>query len=108
MMKTPLAERRIHTRSDMFAAELSLVPGFGQLYKGHYREACGIFAIDLLLGAWLITLICLAYAVGTFATAVGTPISWTNLLLSPAFLGEGLLPALLFAMWASAAAFYEE
>ena len=107
-MKTPLTKCRIGPRSDICAAELSVLPGCGQLYKGHYLEACGIFALDFVLLAWLATLIGLAYAVGTCAATLGAPISWTELLWSPVFVLEGLLPALLFALWAAGSAFYEE
>ena len=90
----------------MLAAALSVVPGAGQFYKGHYLEGIGLVLVDLVLGIWLAALLGLAYVgllvLKTFGISIASV--W-GILFVPAVL-VGLLPILWWA-WAAVEAFYE-
>lgn len=70
-------------KRNIVAAALSVVPGLGHIYKGHY-------------------------AAGALTMVLGPPLAiWVGILLSLATLGLGLIVPVGFWVWVAFAAFYE-
>ena len=87
---------------DRVAAGLSILPGLGQLYKGHYFAGCGFGVLGVVFAAWVMLLLRLSYAFGALVAAFGVEVNWIAVLLNPITIYMGLLPALL--LWTAAAA----
>lgn len=84
MKMSPIADECVLVRDrNVIAVALSIMPGAGQFYKGHYAEAL------LLLFAMPIVI-------------------WTGLLLSLATVGLGLLLPIAFWAFIAVDAYYED
>lgn len=105
-MKLPSIEFNIDPR-DRLAAKLSLIPGLGQLYKGHVLEGVSIFLLGGLILAWAGMIALLGYAFHHLLTLLGLNdeiLRWTLLLIG---VTQVVLPLLLFFLVEILEAFLE-
>jgi len=90
------------------AALMSIVPGFGQLYKGHYREGLAVILVDVAIGLWVVSLASLAYAAAQLFSLLGVARdAWMPALVGLPALCLGLLIPFLWWLWATLDAFSE-
>ena len=111
-MKGMIMKRRFSTSElprhwNRVAVRLSVIPGLGQLYKGHLVEALFLMTSALGVLMWIGTLLCLCYAVGAILEACGISVDWLAFLFNPITFYVGFVPALLFWVWVAFDAFDE-
>jgi hypothetical protein len=107
LMKNSASAKNPAGHRNLVAAELSLIPGAGQFYKGHYAEGSGVMLLGIAVAIWTTTLFSLTYAAGALFALFGGPVDWFELLLNPLTLYVGLIPALLFWAWVVTDAYVE-
>ena len=108
-MKRSRQGRRSMKNPDSIAAVLSVIPGLGHIYKGHYFQGICILVGDAVIAMGIGTVISLAYVAACifqgFQISVGQAMA--DLFNSPTIVILFVSPVLLYWAWTTWDAFSE-